>query len=67
MLAKVQEIVRKYGLNGQISIETLMGCGIGVCNGCPVETFDSDKDNPRYLLSCKDGPVFDMNRIRLNG
>lgn len=66
MLAKVQSLALEYHVPGQVSIETLMACGIGVCNGCAVETTDSFETSPQYLLACKDGPVFNIDRIRLN-
>lgn len=42
----------------QISMEAHMGCGIGACLGCTV--LDSKGD---YIRVCKDGPVFDAERI----
>jgi dihydroorotate dehydrogenase electron transfer subunit len=67
MLRMVQKIAQRYNVSGQISIETLMACGIGICMGCPVETAESHAGKPNYLLSCKDGPVFKIDRIKLNG
>jgi len=46
----------------QISIETMMACGMGACLGCAVE----QKSAPdKYLHACMDGPVFDAGKIRL--
>jgi dihydroorotate dehydrogenase electron transfer subunit len=42
------------------SLECDMACGIGLCQGCPVETVNAGK---RYALVCKDGPVFDTRTI----
>lgn len=67
MLKNVQTLLQRHGIPGQISIETLMACGLGVCMGCVVETTESQADSLNYLLVCKDGPVFDINRIKLNG
>jgi dihydroorotate dehydrogenase electron transfer subunit len=39
-----------------------MACGIGICQGCPVELTDTEK---KYALMCKDGPVFDIEKIRI--
>jgi dihydroorotate dehydrogenase electron transfer subunit len=41
----------------QVSLEIMMGCGMGVCYGCTIRT--------RHGLKqvCKDGPVFDMGEI----
>ena len=38
----------------QIILETVLGCGVGACLGCTIET----AHGPR--LVCKDGPVFDL-------
>ena len=44
-------------VNCQVSFEQFMGCGIGVCCGCTIETKNG------YKKVCKDGPVFDINDI----
>jgi dihydroorotate dehydrogenase electron transfer subunit len=41
----------------QISLETRMGCGFGVCYGCSIKTMQGMK------TVCKDGPVFNLNDI----
>jgi dihydroorotate dehydrogenase electron transfer subunit len=41
----------------QISLETRMGCGFGVCYGCSIKTMHGMK------TVCKDGPVFNLNDI----
>jgi len=42
----------------QISLEIMMGCGLGVCYGCTIRTRGGLKQ------VCKDGPVFDLEDIR---
>lgn len=44
----------------QLSLESLMGCGIGVCSGCVIK----DK-NGNFLRVCKEGPVFKASSIVL--
>ena len=41
----------------QVSLEIMMGCGLGICYGCTVKT--------RHGLKqiCKDGPVFELQEI----
>jgi dihydroorotate dehydrogenase electron transfer subunit len=46
----------------EVSLEGPMACGIGICQGCPVELTG---DTKKYALMCKDGPVFDVRTIRL--
>ncbi len=41
----------------QISLEIMMGCGVGVCYGCTIKTRSGLKQ------VCKDGPVFDLEDI----
>ncbi len=48
---------KDYGIPVQVSLETVMGCGTGVCYGCTIRT----KSGLRQV--CKDGPVFDMSEI----
>jgi len=41
----------------QVLLEAVMGCGVGACLSCAVETGHGRK------LVCKDGPVFDLSDI----
>lgn len=43
-----------------VSLDERMGCGIGMCKGCPIKTVDGIK------MICKDGPIFDSDEIYLN-
>lgn len=48
------------GLGGksvQVSLETRMGCGVGACYGCSIET----RHGPRRV--CRDGPVFELGEV----
>ena len=57
---------RERGLDAQLSLETYMGCGIGVCNGCPTPTAAAGAfgDWP-YAKSCLDGPVFALADVAI--
>ena len=66
MLRKVQEIAQTFQINAQVSVENIMACGFGACMGCPVQLVHPHDDGKRYLLACKDGPVFNMGEILLN-
>jgi dihydroorotate dehydrogenase electron transfer subunit len=61
MLACVVGIAEKYDLPCQVSIETMMACGMGACLGCAVEGRD---DPGRYLHACLEGPVFDATELK---
>jgi dihydroorotate dehydrogenase electron transfer subunit len=45
------------GKSVQISLEIMMGCGIGVCYGCTIRTKSGLKQ------VCKDGPVFEIGEV----
>lgn len=61
MLKALQEFAIKINVECQISTECAMACGFGICQGCPVHSAIEDK----YLLVCKDGPVFDAKEVKL--
>ncbi len=54
------------GVDGQLSLETMMGCGFGICVGCPVETKAPGPSDKLYRLTCIDGPVFDARSVILH-
>jgi dihydroorotate dehydrogenase electron transfer subunit len=61
MLACIIGITEKFDVPCQVSIETMMACGMGACLGCAVE----GRDQPdRYLHACLDGPVFDAAELK---
>jgi dihydroorotate dehydrogenase electron transfer subunit len=60
MLRSLQQFMREVNMPCQVSVETAMACGIGLCQGCPVEQAEGPQ---KYKLSCKDGPVFDLSKI----
>ncbi len=48
----------------QVSMETLMACGISACLGCAVSSSaQKDNDQEPYFHVCKDGPVFQANEL----
>jgi dihydroorotate dehydrogenase electron transfer subunit len=62
MLSCVAGISRKHGISCQVSIESMMACGMGACLGCAVP---SSRKEDRYWHVCKDGPVFDAAQLAL--
>lgn len=61
MLKALQNFCNEKNIECQLSVETVMACGFGICQGCPIEKYDG----AGYLLVCKDGPVFDSMAVRL--
>jgi dihydroorotate dehydrogenase electron transfer subunit len=45
------------GKDIQLSLEQMMGCGVGVCYGCTIKTKNGLKQ------VCKDGPVFNIEEL----
>lgn len=62
MLKILAEISHREGLKAQASLEEFMACGIGACLGCAVKL-----KNGEYGMVCKDGPVFFLNEVVLDG
>ena len=61
MLKAVAQVVRRFGVPAQVSLEEFMACAVGGCAGCavPVVT-DAGLAMKRV---CVDGPVFDANAV----
>jgi dihydroorotate dehydrogenase electron transfer subunit len=51
------------GLRVEVSLECQMACGIGICQGCPVEMADGPR---KYTLVCTHGPNYDVEDIVLS-
>lgn len=60
MLACIAGIAERHHVRCQLSIETMMACGMGVCLGCAVE---SRKQQESYLHACIHGPVFNAEDL----
>ncbi len=63
MLAAVAGLAAGHGIDCQVSMERMMGCGIGLCQSCAVETAPDADGGTVYKLCCKDGPVFDSKEV----
>jgi NAD(P)H-flavin reductase len=64
MLRSVGEIAIRLGLPCQLSIETSMPCGIGLCQGCATPVRDPESlGGFSYALACVDGPVFEARDL----
>lgn len=62
MLGCVVGITEQHGIPCQVSIESMMACGIGACLGCAIE---SRREPDRYLHTCLNGPVFDADVLNI--
>ncbi len=63
MLKAVSSIAKKYDIPCQVSLESFMACGFGACLGCVVKVLQGESGDIAYERVCKEGPVFDSERI----
>ena len=64
MLRSVGEIAIARGIPCQLSIETTMPCGIGLCQGCATAVHDpASPSGHSFALACVDGPVFEARDL----
>lgn len=64
MLKAAAGIAEARGARCFLSLETYMGCGMGVCVGCTIKMKTGDgPDDFEYQRACVDGPVVDAARL----
>jgi dihydroorotate dehydrogenase electron transfer subunit len=60
----VAEMAARLGISSQLSMEALMGCGVGACLSCSLRCRPPEgAQDPNYANVCQDGPVFDGEEI----
>ena len=62
MMEAVAGIARVKNVPCEVSLETPMACGIGICFSCVVKTEQPSGDWD-YKRTCVEGPVFDSRKI----
>ena len=67
MLKAVQDFAATHQIPAQISVESYMGCGVGICQGCVLEknngTISEHSYHEKYSLVCIDGPVYQSEEV----
>ncbi len=64
MMAAVARFCADQGTPCSVSLETMMACGYGVCNGCSVPVRGEGRfAGKTYARTCVDGPVFDAGEL----
>jgi len=64
MLKTAAALTRELGLQCQLCVERLMGCGLGTCLSCVIRRRDPDSTSGwRWALTCTEGPVFDRDEL----
>jgi len=64
MLKRVAAMAFDYDISCHASLESVMACGLGACQGCAVRA--SSQEQTEYYHVCKDGPVFPISNIDWN-
>jgi dihydroorotate dehydrogenase electron transfer subunit len=65
MMEAVGSVGESAGVPTRASLETVMGCGYAVCNGCAVGVDDaSDPQGHTYQLACREGTLFDTDQLQ---
>ena len=62
MMRAVGELAARHGRPAQVSLEPVMGCGMGGCYSCVVLTREPGA-GPHYVRACIEGPVFESRRV----
>jgi dihydroorotate dehydrogenase electron transfer subunit len=62
MLAAVAHVAARHGRPCEVSVERVMGCGMGGCYSCVVPV-RGEHGGSHFVRSCLSGPVFDATSI----
>ena len=57
MMVAIAKYARQHSIAGEVSVENLMACGIGVCLCCVEKTVYGN------LRACMEGPIFNINAL----
>jgi len=63
MMHACAQIARTYGRACDVSLEQVMGCGLGGCYSCVVLARGAAGGTPHHTRTCIEGPVFDAQRV----
>ena len=63
MIKEIVKFAHSEKIACQVSLESYMGCGTGVCLSCVVPSNDVLDEGEKYFQVCCEGPVVDSRRI----
>ncbi len=63
MMSACATLASRHHRSCDVSLEQVMGCGMGGCYSCVVQARERDGSKPHHTRTCVDGPVFDASRI----
>jgi dihydroorotate dehydrogenase electron transfer subunit len=66
MLAAVARLAARHQRRCEVSVERVMGCGLGGCYSCVIPVRGGD-GRAHFVRSCIGGPVFDASAIVWDG
>jgi dihydroorotate dehydrogenase electron transfer subunit len=60
-------LANEFQIPCEVSLETEMACGIGICQGCPIESSNAEfeRSGRKFHLVCTHGPSFEKESIIL--
>jgi dihydroorotate dehydrogenase electron transfer subunit len=66
MFVALQKVLGAKGIECEAATEEFMGCGFGVCFGCPLRQRQPD-GSVEYRLCCVDGCIFPLSTLVYDG
>src|SRR5262249_30713925 len=63
MMRACAELAALHGRACDVSLEQVMGCGLGGCYSCVILAREGASGKPHHTRTCIDGPVFDATRV----
>ncbi len=67
MLKAIQRFTFKNKFKAQLSVESYMGCGTGLCQGCVItrkhQSVRQHSYHETYSLVCREGPVYEGDEV----
>ena len=65
MMLAVKKYCSNNNLDCDFALETIMACGIGICQGCTItrHSVKADSYREKYALACIDGPIFNIGEL----
>lgn len=65
MMRAATSLAAEFDIPCEVSLETEMACGVGICQGCPVQTTaaELEKTGKKFHLVCTHGPSFEREQI----
>jgi dihydroorotate dehydrogenase electron transfer subunit len=63
MLMALGQILLNMNMDGELSLDHLMCCGVGACFACVVKIKADNSDGWYYARTCSEGPVFKASQV----